>query len=44
MTTTATTVERLDGSPEARRFNLSMKLAIVAAFVIAIAVPLDHRE
>jgi hypothetical protein len=39
-----TRVERLDATEAARRFNIAMKVAIVGAFVIAIAVPLDHLE
>lgn len=41
---TCTWVERADGTDLARRINYSMKAAIVLAFVVAIAVPLDHLD
>lgn len=45
MTTSTTTwVARADGTEAARRVNLGVKAAIVVAFVIAIAVPLEHLD
>lgn len=39
-----TNVERLDATTAARNFNIAMKAGIVVAFVIAIAVPLEHLK
>lgn len=39
-----TRVEAMDATSAARRFNLAMKVGIVAAFAVAILVPLDHLE
>lgn len=39
-----THVEDLDATGSARHFNIAMKVGIVLAFVVALAVPLDHLE
>lgn len=44
ITAGVTRVQQLDATDWARRINWAMKLAIVVAFAIAIAVPLDHLE
>lgn len=41
---TITWVARVDSTDAARRVNLTVKAAIVIAFAIAIAVPLDHLD
>lgn len=39
-----TRIETLDATAPARRFNVAMKVGIVAAFAVALTVPLDHLE
>ncbi len=39
-----TRIERLDSTRVALRFNYTMKIGIVLAFLVAIFVPIDHLE
>ncbi len=39
-----TRAESFDATVAAKRFNIAMKVGIVAAFAVAILVPLDHLE